>query len=182
VLTTVSQVDPIKVSFPISEQEYLRYASQIQLDPSVQSARAPNLELILADGSVHGQRGTASVANRQVDIKTGTMMIVSLFPNPDNLLRPGLYAKVRATVETRKGALLVPQRAVQEVQGTYQVAVVGADDKVAIRSVAAGPRVDNLWIIDSGLNPGERVVVDGLQKVRDGVVINPKPLAPAAGE
>ncbi len=180
VLTTVSQVDPLKVSFPISEQEYLRYAERIQLNG--ESRQQGNLELILADGNVHAQRGTATVVNRQVDLKTGTMMIVSLFPNPGNLLRPGLYAKVRATIETRKGALLVPQRAVQEVQGTYQVAVVGAGDKVEMRSITAGPRVAQMWIIDKGLNPGERVIVDGLQKVRDGVVVAPKPLAPAAGE
>ncbi|HEX5051190.1 MAG TPA: efflux transporter periplasmic adaptor subunit, partial [Planctomycetota bacterium] len=116
-----------------------------------------------------------SVANRQVDVRTGTMMIVALFPNPGNRLRPGLYAKVRATMETKMGALLVPQRAVQEIQGTYQVAVVGAGDKVEMRSVTPGVRVDDLWVIDSGLQPGERVVVDGLQKVRDGVVVSPKP-------
>jgi membrane fusion protein (multidrug efflux system) len=182
VLTTVSQVDPIKVSVPISEQDYLRFARGADRDGAGQAARESDLELLLADGSVHSQRGTVSVANRQVDVRTGTMLIVALFPNPRNLLRPGLYAKVRATVETRKGALLVPQRAVQEVQGTYQVAVVGVDNTVAMRGVAAGPRIDNLWIIDSGLAPGERVIVDGLQKVRDGVVVNPKPLAPAAGE
>jgi len=179
VLTTVSQVDPIKVSFPISEQEYLRYAPLIQLDPSDQRPREANLELILADGSIHSQRGTASVANRQVDIKTGTMLIVSLFPNPSSLLRPGQFAKVRATIETKRGALLVPQRAVQEMQGTFQLAVVGADNKVSMRNVKAGARVGNLWVIDEGLKPGERVVVEGLQKVRDGVTVNPKSAEPA---
>jgi membrane fusion protein (multidrug efflux system) len=136
--------------------------------------------MILADGSVHAHRGTASVANREVDVKTGTMTIVGLFPNPDYRLRPGQYAKVRATTETRSGALLVPQRSVQEIQGTYQVAVVGADNKVAMRTVRPGPRVDNEWIIDEGLNPGERVIVEGLQKVRDGVVVVPKPAGAAA--
>ena len=179
VLTTVSQVDPIKVSFPISEQEYLRYVPLIQLDPSDQRPREANLELILADGSIHSQRGTASVANRQVDIKTGTMLIVSLFPNPSSLLRPGQFAKVRATIETKRGALLVPQRAVQEMQGTFQLAVVGADNKVSMRNVKAGARVGNLWVIDEGLKPGERVVVEGLQKVRDGVTVNPKSAEPA---
>jgi RND family efflux transporter MFP subunit len=172
-LTTVSQLDPIKVSFPISEQEYLRYASRIQLDNPDQ--REETLELVLADGSVHPHRGKASVANRQVDVKTGTLMIVSLFPNPGNLLRPGQYAKVRATIDTKAGALLVPQRAVQEIQGTYHVAVVGADNKVSMRGVKAGARVGNLWVIDEGLKPGERVVVEGLQKVRDGVTVSPKP-------
>jgi len=180
VLTTVSQVDPIKVSVPISEQEYLRFAPAIQLDGSGQRPTKPTLELILADGSVHRERGTASVVNRQVDIKTGTMMIVTLFPNPGSLLRPGQYAKVRAPVDTRVGALLVPQRAVQEMQGTYQVAVVGADNKVAMRTVKAGPRVGNMWVIDEGIKPGERVVVEGLQKVRDGVTVTPKTAAPSA--
>lgn len=173
VLTTVSQVDPIKVSFSISEQEYLRFADTIELDQPNQ--RGANLEMILADGSVHPHRGTASIANREVDVKTGTMTIISLFPNPDYRLRPGQYAKVRATTETRSAALLVPQRSVQEIQGTYQVAVVGADNKVAMRSVRPGPRVGNDWIIDEGLEPGERVIVEGLQKVRDGVAVDPKP-------
>jgi len=115
-----------------------------------------------------------------VDVKTGTMLIVSLFPNPGNLLRPGQYAKVRAAVETKPGALLVPQRSVQEMQGTFQVAVVGADNKVAMRTVKTGARVGNLWVIDEGLKPGERVVVEGLQKVRDGVTVNPKSAEPAA--
>jgi membrane fusion protein (multidrug efflux system) len=177
-LTTVSQVDPIKVSFPISEQEYLRIASGIDLnDPK---PRDSNLELILADGSVYPERGRASVANREVDIKTGTMTIQALFPNPRNLVRPGQYAKVRATTETRQGALLVPQRAVQELQGTQQVAVVGADNTVAMRTVKAGARVGDLWVIDEGLKPGERIVVEGLQKVREGATVNPKSAEPAA--
>ncbi len=176
VLTTVSQVDPIKVSFSISEQDYLRLADRIEVDQPNQ--RGPNLEMILADGKVHPHRGTASIANREVDVKTGTMTIISLFPNPEYRLRPGQYAKVRATIETRSAALLVPQRSVQEIQGTYQVAVVGADNKVAMRSVKPGPRVGNEWIIDEGLKPGERVVVEGLQKVRDGVVVDPKPARP----
>ena len=180
VLTTVSQVDPIKVSVPISEQEYLRFAERALLNGPEQRSKEANLELILADGRVHSQRGMASVANRQVDVKTGTMLIVSLFPNPGNLLRPGQYAKVRAAVETKPGALLVPQRSVQEMQGTFQVAVVGADNKVAMRTVKTGARVGNLWVIDEGLKPGERVVVEGLQKVRDGVTVNPKTAEPAA--
>ena len=179
VLTTVSQVDPIKVSFPISEQEYLRYADRIQLDGSGAQGKGA-LELILADGSVYPERGTASVANRQVDIKTGTLLVVSLFPNRRNLLRPGQYAKVRATLETKTGAVVVPQRAVQEIQGTYQVAVVGDGDKVSMRNVKAGARVDEGWVIDSGLSPGERIVVEGLQRVREGVVVNPKPVEAGA--
>jgi membrane fusion protein (multidrug efflux system) len=177
-LTTVSQVDPIRVSFPISEQDYLRYAPRIQVGKI--NERVANLELILADGTVYKERGTASAANRQVDAETGTMLIVALFPNSTNLLRPGQYAKVRVLTETRTGALLVPQRSVQELQGTYQVAVVSPDNKVAMRIVKAGPRVGSSWIIDDGLQPGERVIVEGLQKVRDGATVNPKPAAATA--
>lgn len=169
VLTTVSQVDPIKVSIPISEQEYLRFASRIPLD----RPGSASVELILADGSRYPERGTVSVANREVDVQTGTMMIVSLFPNPRSLLRPGQYAKLRAATETKLGAVVVPQRSVQELQGTYQVAVVDGENKVAIRGVKAGARADNLWVIDEGLQPGERVIVEGVQKVRDGLTVNP---------
>jgi membrane fusion protein (multidrug efflux system) len=170
ILTTVSQLDPIKVSIPISEQEYLRFASRLGEDPATRKAI---VELILADGSAYPERGTVSVANREVDVQTGTMMIVNLFPNPKNLLRPGQYAKVRAATETKLGAVVVPQRSVQELQGTYQVAVVDAENRVAIRGVKAGARADNLWVIDEGLSPGERVVVEGVQKVRDGLIVNP---------
>jgi len=173
VLTTVSQVDPIKVSFPISEQEYLRYADLMPVDGSAK--REGTLELVLADGSKYPELGRASVANRQVDVKTGTLLVVSLFPNPRSLLRPGQFAKVHAAVESKRDAVVVPQRAVQEVQGTYQVAVVGADNKVSIRAVKTGARVDNDWVIDEGLAAGERIVVDGLQRVRDGLIVNPKP-------
>jgi membrane fusion protein (multidrug efflux system) len=177
-LTTVSQVDPIKVSFPISEQEYLKFADRIDL--SMRKEYPATLELVLADGSVYPEKGRASVANREVDVKTGTMMIVALFPNSRNLVRPGQYAKVRATMETRQGALLVPQRAVQELQGSHQVAVVGADNKVAMRTVKAGARLGDLWVINEGLKPGERIVVEGLQKVREGAIVNPKPAEPVA--
>ncbi len=180
VLTTVSQLDPVRVSFNIAEQEYLRFAAAGRVSqPGERPGDAP-LELILADGSIHPERGRAIAANRQVDIKTGTMTILGIFPNPTQLLRPGQFAKVRATIETRRGALLVPQRSVQEVQGTHLVAVVDADNKVAMRSVSVGPRVGNLWVIDKGVQVGERVIVDGLQKVREGVTVNPKPAAAAA--
>jgi len=171
ILTTVSQVDPIKVSIPISEQEYLRFAARVPLNADRPSNAS--VELILADGSVYPERGTVSVANREVDVQTGTMMIVNLFPNPRGLLRPGQYAKVRAATETKLGAVVVPQRSVQELQGTYQVAVVDGENKVAMRGVKAGARAENLWVIDEGLKPGERVVVEGVQKVRDGLIVNP---------
>jgi membrane fusion protein, multidrug efflux system len=178
VLTTVSQVDPIKVSVPISEQDYLKFASRLSVPPPTD--REGKLELVLSDGSVYPERGKVSVANREVDVKTGTLMIVALFPNPRNLLRPGQYAKVRATTETHKDALLVPARAVQDLQGTRQVAVVGADNKVSMRSVQTGPSMGNLIVVNAGLKPGERIVVEGVQKVRDGVTVNPKPAEPAA--
>jgi membrane fusion protein, multidrug efflux system len=184
VMTTVSQVDPIKVYFPISEQEYLKFADGIEHfrrtgDPS----QAPTLELILADGSVYPRKGKPSAVNRQVQSETGSIQIESLFDNPDNLLRPGQFARVRAVTESLKGALVVPQRAVQEVQGNHQVAVVGDDDTVDIRGVTVGPRYRDLWVIREGLKPGERVVAEGLQKVRTGAKVRPKPyVADAVGK
>ena len=176
VLTTVSQVDPMKVTFPITEREYLRYADRIK-EHRVTGGRPdePELQLILADGSTYPSPGRFFVANRQIDQQTGTIRVQALFPNPDAILRPGLYAKVRAPTEIARGAKLVQQRAVQETQGVYQVAVVGADDKVALRTVTPGEQVDRLWIIEKGLEPGERVVTEGLQKVKDGIVVRPKP-------
>jgi len=177
VLTTVSQVDPIKVSVPISEQDYLKFASRLSVPPP--NDREGKLELVLSDGTVYPERGKVSVANREVDVKTGTLMVVTLFPNPRNLLRPGQYAKVRATTETHKDALLVPARAVQDLQGTRQVAVVGADNKISMRSVQTGPTMGNLIVVNAGLKPGERIVVEGVQKVRDGITVNPQSAAPA---
>ena len=183
VLTTVSQLDPMKVTFPITEREYLRFADRIK--EHQEKGRAPDepeLQLILADGNTYPSPGRFYVANRQVDQQTGTILVQALFPNPDAILRPGLYAKVRAPTVTTRGALLVPQRAVQETQGVYRVAVVGSDDKVALRTVKVGEQVDGLWIIAEGLKADERVVTQGLQKVKDGIVVNPKPdsAAPSA--
>jgi RND family efflux transporter MFP subunit len=175
-LTTVSQLDPMKVTFPISEREYLRFADRIKEHREKGRAKdEPDLQLILADGSMYPFPGNFYVAERQVEQQTGTIQIQALFPNPDDLLRPGLYAKVRAPTVTVHGALLVPERAVQETQGVYQVAVVGSDNKVALRTVKAGEQVGGLWIIDEGLKPGDRVVTQGLQKVKDGIVVNPQP-------
>ncbi|MEJ2231477.1 MAG: hypothetical protein P8X46_09890 [Nitrospirales bacterium] len=123
---------------------------------------------------MYPHKGRAVLADRQVDVKTGTIMIVSYFPNPGNLLRPGLFAKVRTPIETRVGGLLVQQRAVKELQGTYQVAVIGDENKVALRNVTPGPRIGSLWLIDDGLKPGEMIIVEGLLKVRDGMVVTPK--------
>ena len=174
-LTTVSQLDPIKVTFPISEQEYLRFADRIKEHQRTGRAKdEPDVELVLADGSAYRYPGRFYVANRQVDIQTGTIQIQALFPNRDDILRPGQYAKVRAATRLRSAALLVPQRAVQETQGQYQVAVVGPDNKVAFRTVKPSEQVGSLWIIDEGLKSGDRVVTEGLQKIKDGVVVNPK--------
>ena len=171
-LTTVSQVDPIKVRFPVSEREYIRLATERQ-NRQPGSAEKVKLTLVLADGSTFAQSGEATFANRQVDPRTGTILIEGAFPNPGNLLRPGQYAKVRAVVNQRSDALLVPQRAVVELQGSQQVAVVGADDKVVMKVVKTGPKVGSLWVIDQGLAPGDRVVVEGVQKVRGGMTVNP---------
>lgn len=183
-LTTVSRVDPIKVSFPISEREYLKFADRIATAMKAEQRaeqHGPPIELILADGSIYPERGGFAVPDREISLKTGTITVQSYFPNPRNILRPGLYAKVRSALETKKGALLIPQRAVQELQGSYRVAVVTADNKVEFRPVKTGERVGSQWIIDEGLRPGDRVVVEGLQKVRDGLTVNPK-LAPVESE
>jgi RND family efflux transporter MFP subunit len=175
-LTSVSQVNPIKAYFPISEQQYMHFAKRINARGQQDVyATAPPLDLILADGSIYPFKGKILYTDRQVDVTTGSIRIVSGFSNPDNILRPGQFGRIRAASETRKDALLVPQRAVTELQGTFQVAVVGSDDKVSIRSVKVGDRVGAMWIIESGVKPGELVVTEGLQKVKDGSVVNPKP-------
>ena len=177
-LTTISSVDPIKVYFTLGEQEYLSYSKRTSIQSKWGAGdRGLELELVLADGTTHPQKGRFFVADRQVDQKTGAIRIAGLFPNAGNTLRPGQYAKVRAVTSTRNGALLVPQRAVTELQGSYRVAVVGADDKVSIRTVKVGDRVGALWVIEEGLQPGERVVAEGTQKVRPDALVNPKPLA-----
>jgi len=169
-LTTVSDVNPIKVWVPISEQEFLH--AQANRPGLGQPKR--KIALLLADGSVYPQKGEFSFADRQVDPSTGTLKIAVVFPNPGNLLRPGQYAKVRAVIESIPGALVVPQRAVNELQGNFQVAVVGTDNKVAVRTVKQGAKTGPLVVISDGLKPGERVVVEGLQKVKDGMTVNPK--------
>ncbi len=168
-LTTVSTVNPIRVYIPMSEQEYLEDMH------SGGCIRQVPLNLILADGSTYPQKGKLYFADRQVDVRTGTITVCALFPNPGNILRPGQFARVRALTSTKKGALLVPQRAVTELQGSYQVAVVGPDSKVDIRPVKVGDRINNLWVIDQGLKPGDRIVVEGLQKVKEGTIVNPIP-------
>jgi RND family efflux transporter MFP subunit len=180
VLTSVSQVDPIKAYFTVSEQEFTEFHRRFPTAQSVEEERKRiPLELILGDGTVYERRGTIYFADREVNPATGAIRIAGVFANPDNLLRPGEYGRIRASARTRNGALLVPQRAVLELQGTHRVAVVGSDDKVAIRAVSVGERVGNRWIITEGVKPGERVVVEGLLKVRDGAPVTVQG-APAA--
>ena len=166
-LTTVSTVDPIKVYISMGEQEYLIASGKGQ-----NGFKDNPLELILSDGSVYPYKGKFTVADRQVDVKTGTIRVAAIFKNPGNILRPGQFAKVRARIKI-KNALLVPQRAVMELQGGYEVAVVNADNKVDIRPVKVAERVDNLWVIDEGLKPGEKVVAEGVQKVKQGTAVSP---------
>ena len=181
-MTTVSQLDPIQVNFPISEQEYLKFAALIERISSKGGETRSDrpLELILADGSVFPQPGKVALANRQVDVRTGTITIVSYFPNPGNILRPGQFAKVRAVTDIAKNALLVPQRAVLEQQGQYLIAVVGADNKVDIHPVKVGERIGEDWIVTEGLKPGDHIIAEGLQKVKAGATVNPKPYTAAA--
>jgi RND family efflux transporter MFP subunit len=173
-LTSVSQVDPIKVYFPVSEQEYLRANHLTSSGEAIQLFEA-SPELILADGTVYPHKGKILLTDRQVDTTTGTIRLVAAFPNPGNILRPGQYGRVRIQTSTRKGALLVPQSAVKELQGGYQVAVVGLDNKASIRPVKAGEKVGTMWVIDNGLKPGDQVVVEGVEKLKDGTAVVPKP-------
>jgi len=173
VLTSVSQVDPIKAFFTVSEQEFTDFHRRFPTEQSVQEQRRRMpLELLLSDGSVYEHLGTIYFADREVNPATGAIRIAGVFPNPNNLLRPGSYGRVRASPKTYTGALLIPQKAVIELQGSHQVAVVGDDNKVSIRPVTVGERVGKLWIVTEGLKPGERVVIEGLLKVRDGSPVN----------
>jgi membrane fusion protein (multidrug efflux system) len=172
VLTSVSQADPIKVYFTVSEQEFMDFHRRFPTEASVEEERKRiPLQLILSDGSIYDQAGTIYFADREVNPATGAIRIAGVFPNANQLLRPGSYGRVRASVRTQNGALLVPQKAVTELQGSAQVAVVTRDDKVSIRLVTTGDQVGDSWIVTSGLEPGERVVIEGLQKVRDGVPV-----------
>src|SRR5580693_3257337 len=177
VLTAVSQVSPIKVYFPISEQEYLRMADgggPGSVDFLTHASRIP-LKLTLADGSTYAYPGRIIFADRQVNTQTGTIQIVGEFPNSRNLLRPGQYARIQTPTGNITGALLVPQAAVNQQQGTYQVTVVGADNRAQLRTVEVGPRVGTLWVITTGLKPGERVVAVGADKAKEGEIVNPTP-------
>ena len=178
-ITTVSTIDPIKVYFTASEQEYLDYTRRF---PTAELRQANNklleLELILADGTTYQHKGRFYFADRQVDVRTGAIRLAGLFPNPGNSLRPGQYGRVRTAIRTRPGALLVPQQAVSDLQGTHQVAIVDRDNRVRIQPVSLGETVGSEWIVREGVKPGERVIVEGLQKLRQGMVVNPQPFRP----
>jgi membrane fusion protein (multidrug efflux system) len=167
VLATVSKVDPIRVSFPMSEQEYLQFENT----PAIRNAE---LELVLSDGSVHPHKGRIAMAGRDVSIKTGTITVVGLFPNPNNLLRPGQFAKIRAVTDVRKAAVIIPQRAVNELQGVYQIAVVGTGNVAEVRPVKLGARVGSNWIVEEGVHAGEQVVIEGFSRVKDGQPVTPQ--------
>ncbi len=172
-ITTVSTLDPIKAEFTVSEQEYLKFRQ------GANNLGQLRLELILADGTTYPRSGTFLFADREVDQTTGAILLIGQFPNPGNILRPGQYAKVRARVGTEANALLVPQRAVSELQGSYQVALVDDENKVAVGNVKVGDRVGPLWIVTEGLKPGQRVIADGVMKVRPGMQVSPKPFVEA---
>lgn len=178
VLTSVSQVDPIKAYFPISEQAYVLAQEQSSAVSSQHTISffGNSLDLILTDGSIYRRKGKILLADRQVDPSTGTIRIVAAFPNPGNVLRPGQYGRVHVETNMKRGALLIPQSAVAQSQGSYQVAVVGGDHKVSVRAVRPGETVGTMWVIDEGLKPGEQVVVEGLQKLKEGILVIPKPV------
>jgi RND family efflux transporter MFP subunit len=181
ILTSVSQVEPIKVYFPISEREYVLVQKESDAPSSKHAIRffGNSLELILTDGSLYPPKGKILLADRQVDPTTGTIRIVAAFPNPRNVLRPGQYGRVRVETDMKKGALLLPQSAVAQTQGSYQVAVVGSDHKVSMRTVKPGATVGTMWVIDEGLKPGEQVVVEGPQQLKQGTLVTPKPVHPS---
>lgn len=182
VLTTVSQVNPIKAYFAISEQEYLKFATRIS--EVAEGARLPSgkrtLELILSDGNVYPYKGWVVLADRQVDVKTGTIRLAGAFDNPGLILRPGMFGRIRAVTGVAKGALLVPQRAVLETQGSYSVVVVGPDNKASMRPVKTGDRFGQLWVITQGIQAGEQVIAEGMQKVKEGAPVQAKQFRAAA--
>jgi membrane fusion protein (multidrug efflux system) len=179
ILTTVTKVDPVKAYFTVSEQRFSEYSRRYS-DPQVRLAHEKELrfELILADGSVYPHTGEWFAADNQVDVRTGSLRVAALFPNPGNILRPGQFARIRVLSEVKPGALLVPQRAVSELQGTTQVAVVSPENKVHIQPVRMGRRIDHDWIVEEGVKAGDKIIVEGIQKAREGVVVNPKPWTP----
>jgi membrane fusion protein (multidrug efflux system) len=182
-LTTISQVNPIKVYFSISEQEYLGLSGRVKAGGKadlLSSGNAIPLQLTLGNGSTYPYKGQIVFVDRQVNSQTGTIQIAGSFPNPENLLRPGQFGRIKAETDVRHDALLIPQRAVNELQGSYQVAVVGSGNIVQIRSVALGPQLGSNLIITSGINPNERVVTEGVSRLKDGMRVSPQTTTAAA--
>jgi membrane fusion protein, multidrug efflux system len=177
-LTTISQIDPILFKVGVTEADYLRVMRQVQTAGKTGGSRE-GIELTLADGSQYPQTGKINTIERAVDPSTGTLGMELVFPNPQQVLRPGQYGRVRILLDTRRGALLVPQRAVQELQSIYTVAIVDSSNKVAFRTVKVGQKVDSLWVVEDGLKAGEQIVVEGLQRIQDGMTVSAKP-APAS--
>ena len=182
-LTTVSTVDPIKVYFTLSEQQYLSFTKRNLIEARRGGSVVQiQLELVLADGTTYPESGSFFFADRQVDQKTGAIRMAGIFPNPGNILRPGQYGRVRAVTATKNDALVIPQRAVTQLQGGYQVAVVGSDNKIEMRAIRIGDRTDTMWIVEEGLKAGETVVVEGTQKIKPGTTVNPKPFVSGTEE
>lgn len=178
-LTSVSQLDPIRVSFPLSEQEYLRFAPRFSQALDEQGFRRSALQMVLADGSIYPHLGTAYPAGREIDPRTGTIQLKGVFPNPEQVLRPGLYARVRVETDIARGAIVVPQRALQELQGAAQVAVVKPDDTIELRTVQKGPAWGTLQVVEGGIAAGDRIVVEGFQKIRPGMQVAARQAPPA---
>jgi membrane fusion protein (multidrug efflux system) len=180
ILTTISQVEPIKAYFAISEQQYLKFADRISAvsEGRKRAGEQKILELVLSDGTVYSRKGWVVFADRQVDVKTGTIRMAGAFENPGGILRPGMFGRIRAATGVNKDALLVPQRSVVEAQGSYSVVVVGADNKASIRPVKTGERVGQMWVITAGVKPGEQVIAEGVQKAREGSLVRTKQFAP----
>ena len=175
-LTTISVVDPIYFTASITEADYLKFAEKVRVGKATAPGQSQEVELVLADGSVYAHRGKLDAVQRAVDPKTGTLAVRLLFPNPDKVVRPGQYGRIRFTAETLRGAVCVPQKAVSELQGVNQVVVIGADNKAEIRTVKMGPRAGELWVVSEGLKAGETVVVEGLQQARPGAEVVAKPV------
>lgn len=177
-LTTVSTINPFWVRFPVSEKEYLEYRKRIPNETAAQNSQ-PEITITLADGRLFPHKGRLSAVEGQIDPSTGTLTLQAEFPNPNNIIRPGQYARVRIQSQVQHGAVLVPQRAIQEIQGAYSVVVIGADNKAEFRPVQLGSQYESNWIIEGGLKPGENVVIEGAQKVRPGATVAPKVVDPS---
>jgi membrane fusion protein (multidrug efflux system) len=172
----VSQIDPINLDFPLSEKDYKQYANRLkEVMQTPESERKESTELVFADGTIYPRKGKFSFVDRQVDPTTGTILIEAEFPNPDHTLRPGQFAKARAVIDEIQGALLVPERAPVELQGSHQIGVLGEGNKVEVRPIKIGPRFKGQVVVTEGLKEGEKVIVEGVQKVRPGTVVTAKP-------